>query len=94
MLNTAALVITGGAFAGGFVSGLAGFGTALPWRWASGCAFLNPAVAAALVVICSVVAQTQTIPTVWHAVDRARVGPMIAAGLLGVPAGGWLLPAG
>ena len=90
MLNTAALVVTGGAFAGGFVSGLAGFGTALMalgiWLHV-----LDPAVAAVLVVICSVVAQTLTIPTVWHAIDRRRVGPMIAAGLLGVPAGGWLL---
>jgi uncharacterized membrane protein YfcA len=90
MLNTAALVVTGGAFAGGFVSGLAGFGTALMalgiWLHV-----LGPAEAAVLVVICSVVAQVQTIPTVWHAIDRARVGPMIAAGLLGVPVGGWLL---
>jgi hypothetical protein len=90
MLNTAAMVVTGGAFAGGFVSGLAGFGTALMalgiWLHV-----LDPAVAAALVVICSVVAQVQTIPTVWHAIDRGRVGPMIAAGLLGVPIGGWLL---
>jgi hypothetical protein len=90
MLTTAALVVTGGAFTGGFVSGLAGFGTALMalgiWLHV-----LAPAEAAVLVVICSVVAQLQTIPTVWHAIDRARVGPMIAAGLLGVPVGGWLL---
>jgi uncharacterized membrane protein YfcA len=90
MLNTAALVVTGGAFAGGFVSGLAGFGTGLMalgiWLHV-----LDPGEAAVLVVICSVVAQVQTIPTIWHAIDRARVGPMIAAGLLGVPLGGWLL---
>ena len=54
-------------------------------------ALLDPATAAVLVVICSVVAQSLTIRTVWHAIDRARVGPMIAAGLLGVPIGSWLL---
>jgi len=90
MLNTAALVATGGAFAGGFVSGLAGFGTGLMalgiWLHV-----LDPAVAAVLVVICSTIAQVQTIPTVWHAIDRRLVGPMIAAGLVGVPIGGWLL---
>nr|WP_294523862.1 sulfite exporter TauE/SafE family protein [uncultured Rhodopila sp.] len=90
MLTAATLVVLGGAFAGGFVSGLAGFGTALMalgiWLHV-----LDPAIAAVLVVICSVFAQTMTIPTVWHAIDRARVGPMIAAGLLGVPLGSWLL---
>jgi hypothetical protein len=84
------LVVVGGAFAGGFVSGLAGFGTGLMalgiWLHV-----LDPASAAVLVVVCSVVAQVQTIPTIWHAIDRARVGPMILAGLFGVPIGSWLL---
>jgi uncharacterized membrane protein YfcA len=91
MLNSAALVVVAGAFAGGFVSGLAGFGTGLMalgiWLHV-----LDPLSAASLVVICSAVAQVQTIRTVWHAIDRARVGPMILAGLLGVPIGNWLLP--
>lgn len=90
MLTSAALVVVGGAFAGGFVSGLAGFGTELMalgiWLHV-----LDPASAAVLVVVCSVVAQAQTIPAIWHAIDRARVGPMIAAGLFGVPIGSWLV---
>jgi uncharacterized membrane protein YfcA len=90
VLTSVALVVAAGAFAGGFVSGLAGFGTGLMalgiWLHV-----LDPGSAAVLVVICSVVAQVQTIPTIWHAIDRARVGPMIAAGLCGVPIGGWLL---
>ena len=49
-----------GALAGGFVSGLAGFGTALMalgiWLYA-----LPPALAVPLVLICSVVAQTTTL---------------------------------
>lgn len=84
------LVILGGALAGGFVTGLAGFGTGLValgiWLHV-----VAPAPAAALVMICSVVAQAQTIPTIWHAIDRARVAPMLAAGLVGVPIGTRLL---
>jgi uncharacterized membrane protein YfcA len=88
--TTASLVVLAGAFAGGFASGLTGFGLGLValgiWLHAIG-----PAEAATLVAICSVSSQLQTIPSVWQHVDRARVGPMIAAGLLGVPLGTWLL---
>ena len=90
MISTAVLVVFGGAFLGGFVSGLVGFGTGLVvlgiWLHV-----VEPAAAAALVALCSVVAQVQTIPTVWHAIDRARIWPMVAAGLLGVPVGTRLL---
>ncbi|MBV9735416.1 MAG: sulfite exporter TauE/SafE family protein [Acidisphaera sp.] len=85
MLTVAAVVLAG-AFAGGFVSGLAGFGTGLValgiWLHV-----LEPPIAALLVMVCSVVAQVQTIPAIWHAVDRSRLLPFIAAGLLGVPFG-------
>jgi uncharacterized protein len=58
---TYALLIFG-ALAGGFVSGLAGFGTALVvlgiWLYV-----LPPTVAVPLVLICSVVAQTSTLPS-------------------------------
>lgn len=57
-----------GAFAGGYVSGLTGFGTgltALPF-WLN---VVNPVVAAPLVVICSIVAQIQTLPAIWHAIS-------------------------
>lgn len=88
--GVAAMVVFAGAFAGGFVTGLAGFGTALValgfWLYV-----ISPVAAATLVAICSVVAQAQNLPAVWHAVDRNRVGPMIAAGLLGVPVGTLLL---
>ena len=54
-----------GALAGGFVSGLAGFGTALMalgiWLYV-----LPPSVAVPLVLICSVVAQTSTLPSIWR----------------------------
>ncbi|MEA1834948.1 sulfite exporter TauE/SafE family protein [Methylobacterium durans] len=90
MLTASTSVVLTGALAGGFVSGLAGFGTGLValgiWLYV-----LDPASAATLVVLCSVVSQAQTIPAIWHAIDRARVWPMLAAGLLGVPLGTSLL---
>ena len=84
MLTAASLVVLGGAFAGGFVSGLAGFGTGL---MALGIRLyvLEPATAATLVALCSVVSQIQTIRVVWHAIEPARVWPVLAAGLAAQP---------
>lgn len=79
-----------GAFAGGFVAGLTGFGTALAalsfWLHV-----ISPALAAPLVIVCSVVAQAQTLPNIWHELDWRRLSPFIAGGLLGVPVGTQLL---
>lgn len=87
---TAIIVVVAGAIAGSFVSGLAGFGTGLValgfWLHV-----VDPAPAATLVAVCSVVAQAQTLPTVWHAVDGARIWPIVVAGIAGVPAGTMLL---
>ncbi|WP_026379029.1 sulfite exporter TauE/SafE family protein [Afifella pfennigii] len=84
------MVVAAGALAGGFVTGLAGFGTGLValgfWLHV-----MEPAPAATLVAICSVAAQAQTMPAIWHAVDRHRIWPMVAAGLVGVPVGTMLL---
>jgi uncharacterized membrane protein YfcA len=52
---------------------------------------IPPTTATALVLICSVAAQCQTIPRIWHAVDIARIWPMVAAGVVGVPIGVTLL---
>lgn len=79
-----------GAFAGGLVSGLTGFGTgisALPFWLAA----VSPQLAAPLVVACSLVAQLQTLPAIWHAIDFRRVRPFIIGGLAGVPPGALLL---
>ena len=85
------ILVLVGALAGGFVSGLTGFGTgltALPF-WLHAVA---PALASPLVVVCSLVAQLQTLPAIWHAIDFRRALPFVAGGLLGVPAGTALLP--
>ena len=90
MIDITLLVLIG-AFAGGFVSGLTGFGTgltALP-IWLLG---VTPVLAAPLVVVCSLVAQFQTLPSIWHAIDFRRCAPFVYGGLAGVPVGAWLLP--
>jgi uncharacterized membrane protein YfcA len=82
--------IAAGAVAGGFVSGFAGFGTGVTaiGIWLQ---IAPPGVAAMLVLICSIAAQAQTLPAIWHAVEWRRVLPFIVPGLVGVPAGAWLL---
>jgi len=84
------IIVMLGALSGGFVSGLSGFGTGLVAMgiWLH---VVPPSIAASLVVICSVVSQVQTIPTVWHAIQPKRVLPFIIPGLVGVPIGTQLL---
>src|SRR5450755_1176921 len=90
-MNTAALVLLFlGALAGGFVSGLAGFGTALMalgiWLYV-----LPPSTAVPLVLICSIVAQTSTLPSIWRSIDFRLVWPFLIGGLAGVPLGTLLI---
>jgi len=86
MSMTAMSVLLFGALAGGFVSGLAGFGTALMalgiWLYV-----VPPDVAVQLVLICSIVAQTWTLPSIWQAINFKLVWPFVAGGLAGVPLG-------
>jgi uncharacterized protein len=84
MMTIAVLLF--GALAGGFVSGLAGFGTALMalgiWLYV-----VPPDVAVQLVLICSVIAQTWTMPSIWRSIDFKLVTPFLVGGLAGVPIG-------
>ncbi len=84
------LLIIAGAFAGGLVNGLTGFGTGMTalvlWLHA-----LPVTVAATLVLVCSVVAQLQSLPSIWHALDWRRLTPFLIGGLIGIPLGTWLL---
>ena len=86
MTVAAYAILLFGALAGGFVSGLAGFGTALMalgiWLWV-----LPPAVAVPLVLICSVIAQISTLRSVWNSIDFTLVWPFVIGGLIGVPLG-------
>jgi uncharacterized membrane protein YfcA len=84
------ILVVGGAVAGGFVNGLTGFGTGMTalvfWLHV-----MPPAQAAPMVVICSVLAQLQSLPAIWPAVDARRLAPFAVGGLIGIPVGTWLL---
>src|ERR1700744_2237795 len=86
MSITAISVLLFGALAGGFVSGLAGFGTALMalgiWLYV-----VKPDVAVQLVLICSIIAQTWTLPSIWRSIDFKMITSFIVGGLAGVPIG-------
>src|SRR5215468_8853523 len=90
MHATAYALLFAGSLAGGFVSGLAGFGTAMMalaiWLYV-----LPPSLAVPLVLICSVVAQTSTLPSMWKSFDLALVWPFLIGGLAGVPLGTMLV---
>jgi uncharacterized membrane protein YfcA len=83
--------VLAGALAGGFVNGLTGFGTALTALPLFLLA-VEPVVAAQLVAAASVLGHLSTLGLVWHAIEWRRLAPMLAAGLLGVPIGTWILP--
>src|ERR1700744_3340581 len=80
------VLLLAGALAGGFVSGLAGFGTALMalgiWLYV-----LPPSLAVPLVLISSVVTQTATLPSMWRSFDFTLIWPFVSGGLAGVPPG-------
>jgi len=86
MSSIAFVLLLLGALSGGFVTGLAGFGTALMalgiWLYV-----LPPPTAVTLVLICSVVAQTSTLPSFWRSIDFKLVWPFLIGGLAGVPVG-------
>src|SRR6202045_3258782 len=91
MMTTLALVLLLlGALAGGFVSGLAGFGTALMalgiWLYV-----VPPSIAVPLVLICSILGQTSTMPSFWRSIDFRLVWPFLIGGLAGVPLGTMLV---
>jgi hypothetical protein len=90
MTTSALVLLFSGALAGGFVSGLAGFGTALMalgiWLYV-----LPPSTAVPLVVICSIVAQTSTLPSFWRSFDFKLVWPFVIGGIAGVPLGTLLI---
>jgi uncharacterized protein len=83
--HTTAIIAFGG-LAGGFVSGLAGFGMALV-AFGIWLHVLEPVPAATLTLVCSVAAQLQTIPGIWRDIEPQRVLPFLVPGLAGVPFG-------
>jgi uncharacterized protein len=90
MTTFAIVLLFLGALAGGFVSGLAGFGTGLMalgiWLYV-----MPPSIAVPMVLICSIVAQTMTLPSFWRSFDLTLVWPFLIGGLAGVPLGTMLV---
>jgi uncharacterized membrane protein YfcA len=90
MATAAIFLLLVGALAGGFVTGLAGFGTALMalgiWLYV-----LPPSTAVPLALICSILAQTSTLPSFWRSFDFKLVWPFLIGGLAGVPLGTMLV---
>src|SRR5947209_14516767 len=90
MATAAIFLLLAGALAGGFVTGLAGFGTALMalgiWLYV-----LPPSTAVPLVLIGSIVSQTSTFPSFWRSFDFKLVWPFLIGGILGVPLGSLLI---
>src|SRR5258708_14033160 len=90
MRTDGCLLLFLGGVAGGFVTGLAGFGTALVvlgiWLYV-----LPPSTVVPLVLICSIVAQTSTLPSFWRSFDFKLVWPFLIGGLAGVPLGTMLV---
>jgi uncharacterized membrane protein YfcA len=84
------IFVLAGALAGGYVSGLTGFGMGLT-ALALWLQVVPPIVAAPLVVTCSIISQLQTLPAIWHAIVWRRALPFILGGLVGVPLGTALL---
>ncbi len=84
-----ALLLTG-AFLAGIVTGLTGFGTALTamalWLYA-----ITPVLAAPLVAFCSLSSHVFTVRKIWPDMNFRAAMPFVFGGVLGIPAGVWLL---
>ncbi len=84
-----ALLLTG-AFLAGIVTGLTGFGTALTamalWLYA-----ITPVLAAPLVAFCSLSSHLFTVRKIWPDMDFRAAMPFVVGGVMGIPAGVWLL---
>ena len=87
---TLLIVLWSGGFIGGIASGTAGFafGVVASAIWLH---LIAPVHVAVLVVAGGLVMQCTTLWTLRHTLDVRRLWPFIAAGVLGVPVGVWLL---
>src|SRR5712671_2445762 len=90
MSSLAVVLLVLGARSASSVTGLCGFGPALMalgiWLYV-----LPPSTAVPLALICSIVAQTLTLPSFWRSFDFKLVWPFLIGGLAGVPLGTMLV---
>jgi uncharacterized membrane protein YfcA len=90
-MDATLVLIIAGAVVAGFVQGLSGFAFGLVamsfWAWV-----LDPRLAAALVVCCSLTGQIVAAVTVRRAFDLRALAPFLAGGVVGIPVGLGVLP--
>lgn len=90
-MDTLSWVIVAGAALAGFVQGLTGFAYGLTamafWAW-----FLEPHLAAVLVVAGSLTGQLINALSVQRGFNARLLGPFLLGGLAGLPLGVWVLP--
>jgi len=79
-----------GAVAGGFVSGLAGFGAG-PVVLAIWFLIIEPQVAVPLLMVSSIIPIGYNMRIVWKQISFQRLWVFIGAGAAGIPVGAWLL---
>lgn len=93
MLDLAPLLIAtvaGGALLGGIASGLAGFAFAATTLGIY-THVVPPELISPLIVAASLSVQLQIMPKLWRRLDWRTALPFVAGGVIGVPAGVWLL---
>ena len=82
--------VAGGALLGGLASGLAGFAFAATTLGIY--SHMVPAeLISPLIVGCSLAVQLQILPMMWRSLDWRAAVPFVLGGIVGVPAGVWLL---
>ena len=90
-MDTTWWVLIVGALLAGFVQGLSGFAFGLVassiWAW-----WLPPQLVAVLIVFGSLFGQLLALATARRSLQAAKLWPLLAGGLCGIPMGLWLLP--
>jgi uncharacterized membrane protein YfcA len=87
---TTTAVLVAGAAVAGFVTGLAGFGTALV-ALAFWLHVVDARLAAPLVAVCAVASQVSSVRLIWRGMHWQRLWPMLFGGAAGLPLGVLLL---
>jgi uncharacterized protein len=82
--------VAASAMVAGLARGFSGFGAALIFIPLASTA-IEPANAAALLLIVDIVMASPLLPRAWHIADRRNVGTMLIGTLIGVPAGTFVL---
>ncbi|MGI9407875.1 MAG: sulfite exporter TauE/SafE family protein, partial [Hyphomicrobiaceae bacterium] len=84
------IILVIGAFAGGIITGLAGFGSG-PVVMGLWLLAIEPKIAAPLLMLSALIYLPLSIRTVWQAIAWKRIAPFVVGSAIGVPFGIWQL---